>query len=64
MEFAILAVLLVLAIPVGIVTLFVQMGGVKRRLEQAEARLVAAQARIEVYRTQEASARAEGRATQ
>ncbi|ESW60124.1 MAG: membrane protein [Rhodobacter sp. CACIA14H1] len=47
MEFAILAVLLVLAIPIGIVTLFVQMGGVKRRLEQAEARLVAAQARIE-----------------
>lgn len=46
MEFAVLAVLAVLAIPVGVIVLFVQMGGVKRRLEAAEAQLAAALARL------------------
>ncbi|WP_434614438.1 DUF2339 domain-containing protein [Tabrizicola sp. M-4] len=47
MELAILAVLAVLAIPVGVVVLFVQLGRVKRRLEVAEAQLRAAQARLD-----------------
>lgn len=47
MELAILAVLAVLAIPVGVIVLFVQLGGVKRRLDLAEAQLRAAQARLD-----------------
>lgn len=47
MEFAILAVLVVLAIPVGVVVLFVQMGEVKRRLGVAERQLAAALERLE-----------------
>ena len=47
MDFLVLAALVVLAIPVGVVTLFVQMGGVKRRLDQTETHLRAAQARID-----------------
>ena len=47
MELAILGVLAVLAIPVGVIVLFVQMGGLRRRLEGAEAKLSAALARLE-----------------
>lgn len=47
MEFAILAVLLTLAIPVGVIVLFVQMGGVKQRLEVAERQLKVALERLE-----------------
>lgn len=46
MDIFVLAALLVLAIPVGVVVLFVQLGGVKRRLAVAEAALVATQARL------------------
>lgn len=47
MELAILGVLAVLAIPVGVIVLFVQMGGMRRRLDGAEAKLSAALARLE-----------------
>ncbi|MCZ8333726.1 MAG: DUF2339 domain-containing protein [Rhodobacteraceae bacterium] len=47
MELAILGVLAVLAIPVGVIVLFVQLGGLRRRLEAAEAKLSAALARLE-----------------
>ena len=47
MELAILGVLAVLAIPVGVIVLFVQLGGLRRRLEGAEAKLNAALARLE-----------------
>jgi uncharacterized membrane protein len=46
-ELAILGVLAVLAIPVGVIVLFVQLGGLRRRLESAEAKLSAALARLE-----------------
>ena len=55
MELAILAVLAVLAIPVGVIVLFVQLGGVKRRLEVAEAQLKAAQARLDAVELRGAS---------
>ena len=42
-----LAMLAVLAIPVGVVVLFVRLGGVTRRLEAAEAQLKAALARLD-----------------
>jgi uncharacterized membrane protein len=47
LEFAVLAVLAVLAIPVGVIVLFVQMSGVKRRLELAERQLKLALERLE-----------------
>lgn len=59
MELAILAVLAVLAIPVGVIVLFVQMGGLRRRLEGAEARLAAALARLEVLELRRGAAGAE-----
>jgi len=55
LELAILAVLVVLAIPVGVIVLFVQMGGVKQRLQVAEAQLKAAQARLDAVELRAAS---------
>lgn len=47
MEFAILAALAVLAIPVGVIVLFIRLGALRQRLDKAEARLTAALARLD-----------------